>query len=153
MNWLTDFKEFIKRGNVLELAIGVAIGTAFNRIVTSLVEDILMPPIGLFVGGVDFSHLRIPLEAEVTINYGSFVNHVIHFLIIALSLYLVFRTASSLQRRSIERTPPMKSCPMCYSQIPRDAKRCSFCTSYLIRSNVKKQRSNREWHSASNERN
>lgn len=149
MNWLADFKSFVQRGNVLELAIGVAVGTAFNKIVGSLVDDILMPPIGLFIGGVDFSHLHIQLtrisylsysEGEnVTINYGNFINHVIHFLIIALSLFLVFRIADRLRGKKAANEQPTTMCPMCLSPIPKEAVRCPSCTSYLIRTTIRKQ--------------
>jgi large conductance mechanosensitive channel len=145
-----EFKAFIMRGNVMDLAIGVIIGGAFGAIVSSLVSDIVMPPIGLLLGGVDFSSLYILLKAgdpagpygslvdaqaagAVTINYGVFLNTVISFLIIALVIFLLVKAMNKLQRE--EEAPPAapttKKCPFCLSEIAIEATRCAFCTSEL----------------------
>ncbi|MBN1641786.1 MAG: large conductance mechanosensitive channel protein MscL [Anaerolineae bacterium] len=147
---LKEFKAFVLRGNVIDLAIGVIIGAAFGAIVTSLVNDILMPPVGLLLGGVDFANLYILLKAgdpigpyaalgdaqaagAVTINYGTFINTVISFLIIALVLFLIVRAFNQLKRK--EEAPPAapttQKCPYCLSEIPIGATRCPHCTSEL----------------------
>jgi large conductance mechanosensitive channel len=143
---LKEFKEFIMRGNVLDLAIAVIIGAAFGKIVTSLVNDVLMPPIGLLLGKVDFSNLFINLsgtpytslaEAQAagaaTINYGIFLNNIIDFLIVALVIFFMIRTVNRLQRK--KEAPPAeattKECPFCLSTVPVKATRCPFCTSQL----------------------
>lgn len=138
-----EFKEFIMRGNVLDLAVGIIIGAAFGKIVTSLVNDIVMPPIGLVLARVDFSNLFIDLsgthhasldEAKkagaATINYGIFLNNVIDFLIVAFIIFLVVREANKLRRRPAE-APNTKECPYCASAISLKAKRCPNCTSQL----------------------
>ncbi len=140
-----EFREFITRGNVIDLAIAVIIGAAFGAIVTSLVNDILMPPIGLLLGKVDFSSLFINLsstpvgsvaEAKAkgipTINYGLFINAVIAFLILALVLFFIIRGVNRLKReKPSEETgqQTMRECPYCYSNIPVKATRCPSCTS------------------------
>lgn len=136
---LKEFKEFIARGNVIDLAVAVIIGAAFGRIVTSLVERVLMPPIGLLLGRVDFSNLFIDLsgqnppslaEAEIrglpVIAYGTFLNDVISFLIIAWVIFLLVRTINRLRA---EQPPPpdTKDCPYCLTAIPMAATRCSAC--------------------------
>jgi large conductance mechanosensitive channel len=136
---LKEFKEFAMRGNVIDLAVGVIIGAAFGKIVTSLVNDILMPPLGLLIGNVDFSDLVLTLKqgAEgvkpVTLNYGLFINNVISFLIVAFSVFLMVRAINALKRK--EPVPPPapseKSCPQCAMTIPIAAKRCGHCTSAL----------------------
>ncbi len=144
-----EFREFIMRGNVLDLAIGIIIGAAFNSIVNSLVNDIIMPPIGLLLGRVDFSNLYINLSGQeypslaaaqeagaATINYGLFINQVINFLIVALVIFLIVRQVNNLRRRmetSPEETPSptTKRCPYCFSEISIKATRCAYCTSEL----------------------
>jgi large conductance mechanosensitive channel len=139
----TDFKEFIMRGSVLDLAVGVIIGAAFGKIVTSLVSDIIMPPIGLILARVDFTNLFIELsnvhhatldEAKkagaATINYGVFLNNVIDFFIVASVIFLVVRQANRLRRQPAA-APNTKECPYCVSPIPLNAKRCPNCTSQL----------------------
>ena len=141
---LKEFKDFLMRGNVLDLAVAVIIGGAFGGIVTSLVNDILMPPIGLLFGKVDFSSLYINLsdtaystlaDAQAagapTINYGTFINTIINFLIIALTIFLVIRTANRLQKPEETEAPSTKECPHCLSTIPLKATRCPHCTSQL----------------------
>ncbi len=146
---LKEFKEFALKGNVLDLAIGVIIGGAFGKIITSLVNDIIMPLVGLLVGKVDFSNLFIPLgrgsfitieEAKLagvaTFNYGLFINNVIDFLIIAFSIFLVIKQLNRLTRKrkeekAIEETPLTKKCGFCYSEIHKEATRCPHCTSII----------------------
>lgn len=141
---LKEFKAFIMRGNVLDLAVAVIIGAAFGKIVTSLVNDIIMPPIGLIVGNVDFGNLFINMSGKpysslseaqaagaATINYGMFLNNVINFLIIALAIFLIVRTANRIQlpKKSEQTIPTTKECPFCLSTIPVKAVKCAYCTS------------------------
>jgi len=151
---LKDFKAFIMRGNVVDLAVGVIIGAAFGAIVKSLVDDIIMPPIGLATGGLDFSNKFILLKegakaagpyasladakgaGAVTLNYGVFVNNIITFLIIAAAVFLLVRMISRLHMEQVAMAPPpaaptTKACPYCATQIPIPAKRCPNCTSQL----------------------
>jgi large conductance mechanosensitive channel len=142
---LKEFKAFIMRGNVLDLAVAVIIGAAFGKIISSLVNDVLMPPIGLILGKVDFSNLFINLSGTpyssldaaqaagaATINYGLFLNNVIDFLIVALVIFLVVRAANNLQRsKPAPAAPTTKECPYCLSTIPIMAARCAYCTSEL----------------------
>ncbi len=129
-----EFKEFAMRGSVLDMAVGIIIGAAFGSIVSSLVADVLMPPIGLLLGKVDFANLVIPLSDTVTINYGRFINAVISFLIVAFSLFLVIRGMNRLQKKA-ETAPPAapttKDCPFCATAVPIKAVRCPHCTSDL----------------------
>ncbi|RFU66060.1 large conductance mechanosensitive channel protein MscL [Peribacillus glennii] len=140
----TEFKKFIMRGNVLDLAIGVVIGAAFNKIVDSTVNDILMPPIGLIVGKVDFSNLYINLSDKdysslaaareagaATINYGLFINNVLNFLIISFVIFLLIRQVNRFHKKEEPKAAETKKCPECISDIPVVAKRCPACTSYL----------------------
>jgi large conductance mechanosensitive channel len=141
---LKEFKEFIMRGNVLDLAIGIIIGAAFGKIVTSFVGDILMPPIGLVLGKVDFANLFINLsdkhystlaEAKAagaaTINYGLFISAIIDFLVIALVIFLVVRQANRLRKEAPPAEPDTHDCPFCLSAVPIKAVRCAHCTSEL----------------------
>lgn len=147
---LKEFKEFAMRGNVVDMAVGIIIGAAFGTIVNSLVSDIMMPPIGILLGNVDFANLFLVIKegkvagpyetvaaakaAEaVTVNYGLFINTVISFLIVAFSVFLVIRNVNRLKRK--EDAPPAapatKECPFCISVIPLKATRCPRCTSDL----------------------
>lgn len=142
-----EFQKFILRGNVLDLAVGVIIGAAFGKIVTSLVNDILMPPIGLLLGGVDFSNLFISLGGEhyasladaqaagaATINYGMFINTLIDFLIIGLVIFLLVRSVNRLQeadKPAEPAAPKTRDCPFCKTEIAVEAVRCPACTSQL----------------------
>jgi large conductance mechanosensitive channel len=140
-----EFREFAMRGNVLDMAVGIIIGVAFGAIVTSLVNDIIMPPIGLALGGIDFSNLFVNLSGgsyaslsaaeeagAVTINYGVFVNTVINFIIIAFVLFLVVRSMNKLRRKEeTPAEPTTKECPFCIAQIPIEATRCPHCTSQI----------------------
>ena len=141
---LDEFKKFAMRGNVLDLAVAVIIGAAFGAIVVSFVNDILMPPIGLLLGGVDFSNLFISLDGQSypslaaaqeagapTINYGVFINTVINFLIIAFAIFLIVRLANRMQKEEAPGEPTTKECPHCISTIPIRATRCPNCTSHL----------------------
>lgn len=139
---LKEFKDFIARGNVIDLAVAVIIGAAFGRLVTSLVEGVIMPPIGLLLGGVDFSNLFVDLSGErpasladaelrglPVIKYGAFLNDVITFLIIALVIFLIVKAINRLKRQEV--TELTKECRYCFSTIHVEAKRCSSCTSQL----------------------
>jgi len=144
---LREFKAFIMRGNVLDLAVAVIIGAAFGKIISSLVADVLMPPIGLVLGKVDFSNLYLNLSTmsypslaaakaagAPTVNYGMFLNAGIDFLIVAFVLFMVIRTANRMQQKLAkpEVPPPeTKDCQYCYSAIPVKATRCGHCTSSL----------------------
>lgn len=141
---LKEFRDFIMRGNVLDLAVAVIIGGAFGRIISSLVNDIIMPPVGLLLGKVDFNNLFISLSGAAytslkdaqaagapTLNYGVFVNTVIDFLIVALVIFLVVRVANRLQRPQPQPAPTTKECPYCATTIALKAVRCPNCTSDL----------------------
>jgi large conductance mechanosensitive channel len=140
-----EFKQFASRGNVIDLAIGVIIGAAFGKIVTSLVTDVVMPPIGLVIGRVDFKNLYIALNGQTyaslaeaqkagapTINYGVFVNSVIEFAIVAFVVFLLVRQVNKLMPPpAVAPGEPRRDCPDCASSIPTRARRCPFCTSTL----------------------
>jgi large conductance mechanosensitive channel len=139
-----EFKEFISRGNVIDLATAVVIGAAFGKIIDSLVKDIIMPPIGLVLNKVDFSNLFINLgsgdyntlaEAQAaaapTINYGNFLNQVITFVIVAFAIFLVIKQANRFRRASEPAAPTEKTCPHCIMKIALAATRCPHCTSSL----------------------
>lgn len=139
-----EFKEFIMRGSVVDLAIGVVIGAAFGKIVTSFVEDVLMPPIGLLLGGVDFSNLFINLSGKAypsiaaakaagaaTLNYGIFLNNIINFLIIAFAIFLLIKQINRMQRPAPAAAPTTKDCPYCLSAVPLKATKCAHCTAEL----------------------
>jgi large conductance mechanosensitive channel len=140
-----EFKEFILRGNVLDLAVGIIIGAAFGKIVTSFVNDVLMPPIGLILGKVDFSNLFLDLSGTQhttlaaaraagapTLNYGLFLNAVIDFLIVAFAIFMLIRQVNRMMPK--KEAPPAPSdvkCPYCLSSVPGGATRCAHCTSML----------------------
>ncbi|HUV90156.1 MAG TPA: large conductance mechanosensitive channel protein MscL [Anaerolineae bacterium] len=141
-----EFKEFILRGSVLDLAIGIIIGAAFGKIVTSFVNDILMPPVGLLLGKVDFANLFINLSGQpyatladakaagaATINYGLFTNAVLDFIIVAFVIFLIVRQVNRMRRKpaAVSAEPTTKECPYCFSVIPIKALRCPNCTSDL----------------------
>ncbi|MBT9150020.1 MAG: Large-conductance mechanosensitive channel [candidate division WS2 bacterium] len=144
---LKEFKEFAMRGNLVDLAIGFIVGAAFRKIVTSLVNDIVMPPIGLLLGRVNFSNLFLNIsgvtysslaEAKAagapTINYGLFLNTIIDFIIVAFVMFLVVKQINRLRTQLDKKpaaAPKTKDCPYCYSSIPLKARRCPFCTSEL----------------------
>jgi len=147
---LKDFKEFAMRGTVVDMAVGIIIGAAFGTIVNSLVSDVIMPPIGLILGNVDFSSLFIVLKdgkvagpyeslaaakasGAVTVNYGLFINTIMSFLIIAFAVFLIVRNINKIRREKEAPTavPTTKECPYCLSTIPIKATRCAHCTSEL----------------------
>jgi|SRR5206468_8382664 len=142
---LKDFKEFAVRGNVLDLAVAVVIGAAFGKIVTSLVNDILMPPIGLVLGRADFTNLFVDLSGQThstlaeakaagaaTLNYGVFVNTVLDFVLVAFAIFLLIRQVNKLKSKPAPAAVTTKECPYCLSLIPLKASRCASCTSDLL---------------------
>lgn len=142
---LQDFKTFIMRGNVMDMAVGIIIGAAFTQIVNSFVDDVLMPPIGLISGGTDFSNLFVSLTGEhfetlaqaqaagaPLLKYGLFLNAIIQFLIVSFAIFLLIRFVNRLSAPKTEEVAPdTKHCPYCCSQIPLQASRCPHCTSEL----------------------
>lgn len=143
MQIIKEFKEFAVKGNVIDLAVGIIIGGAFNKIVSSLVNDIVMPPIGMLIGRVDFTNLFITLDANrytslaeaqlagaPTINYGLFINNVIQFIIMAFIIFLIIRQINRLKRKEeiAPSRPHVKECPFCTSSIPIKASKCPQCT-------------------------
>ncbi|WP_027417649.1 large conductance mechanosensitive channel protein MscL [Aneurinibacillus terranovensis] len=159
MKFIDDFKKFISKGNVVNLAVGVAMGAAFNNIVTSLVNDIIMPPLGKVLSGVDFSELFINLSSHkyatladakkagvATINYGLFLNNVLRFLIIALTLFFIVRAYTRLvelaefrdKAAKEAKNPDKKECPFCLSDVLFNASRCPACTSFFETGESKK---------------
>ena len=141
---LKEFKEFAMRGNVIDMAVGIIIGAAFGKIVTSLVADVLTPPLGKLMGNVDFSNLFICLSAEqyptleaakaagvATINYGIFINTIIDFIILAFAIFMLVRQVNRFKKAPAPAAPAEKECPFCVSMIPVKATRCPHCTSQL----------------------
>jgi large conductance mechanosensitive channel len=146
---LKDFKAFVMRGNVVDLAVGVIIGAAFGAIVKSLVDDVIMPPIGLATGGIDFSNKFVVLQegskaaapyasladakeaGAVTLNYGLFINQIVTFLIVAFCVFLLVRAINRMHAPPPAAAPTTKTCPQCATEIPLSAKRCPNCTSQL----------------------
>jgi large conductance mechanosensitive channel len=144
-----EFKAFVMRGNVMDLAVGVIIGAAFGSVVKSLVDDVIMPPIGLATGGVDFANKYVLLKegakapgpyeslaaaktaGAVTMNYGAFINTLITFLIVALAVFVLVRMVNRLYRKPAEATPDTRPCPFCTMTIANAATRCPNCTSEL----------------------
>ena len=144
-----EFREFALRGNVMDMAVGIIIGAAFTSIVTSLVSDIIMPPLGLLLGGVDFSNFYLTIKpgspagpynaladagaaGAVTINYGLFINAIISFLLVALAMFFLIRAINRLQTEDEPTSEPSsKNCPFCMATIPIKASRCPQCTSHL----------------------
>ena len=144
MGMVKEFKEFIMRGNVMDMAVGVIVGGAFGAIVNSLVNDVIMPVISLATGKVDFSNLFVSLDgtkyatlAEAqeaggsVFAYGSFIQAVIEFLIIALCIFLMVKGVNKLRKPEPEAAPTTKVCPFCKNEVPLEATRCGFCTSEL----------------------
>ena len=147
---IKEFKEFVMRGSVLDMAVGIIIGAAFGSIISSLVADVIMPPIGLLLGNIDFSNLFLVLKegkvagpyeslaaakaaGAVSINYGFFINTIITFLIVAFAVFLLIRSVNKLVRQQAAppSVPTTKECPYCLSTIPIKASRCGHCTSEL----------------------
>jgi len=145
---LKEFKEFAMRGNVIDMAVGIIIGAAFGTIIGTMVSDVLMPPIGLLLGNVDFSNLFVVLKdgkiagpyatvaaakgaGAVTLNYGLFLNTVVNFLIVAFAIFFLIRGMNALKKKEAA-LPTTKECPHCLSTIPIKATRCGHCTSELM---------------------
>jgi large conductance mechanosensitive channel len=141
---LKEFKKFALQGNVADMAVGIIIGAAFGKIVSSLVVDILMPPIGLLVGKIDFSSLFFNLSGQEyaslaaakaagapTLNYGLFLNNVFDFLIVAFVIFLLVKQMNRLKAKEAPAAPTTRECPRCLSAVPLKASRCAFCTSDL----------------------
>ena len=145
---LKEFRDFAMRGNVIDLAIGVIIGASFGAIINSLVKDILMPPLGVLLGKVDFANLFLVLQAgipaepyatladaqaagAVTMNYGLFINGIVSFVIVAFAIFLLIRTLNRLQKPASAADPTTKECPYCFTTISIKARRCPNCTSQL----------------------
>ncbi len=144
MSMWKEFKEFASKGSVLDLAVGVIIGAAFGKITTSLVGDVLMPPLGLVLGKVDFTNLFVDLSGKgyptlaaaktagaPTINYGIFINTVLEFFIVAFAIFILVKWINKLTRRDQAKAPTTKDCPRCCETIPVKATRCPKCTSEL----------------------
>ncbi|WP_390620492.1 large-conductance mechanosensitive channel protein MscL [Polystyrenella longa] len=134
---IKEFKEFAMKGNVMDMAVGIIIGAGFGKIVSSLVNDIIMPPIGLLMGNVDFSELSYEIAAEgadgepVVIKYGQFVNTVLDFVIIAFVIFLFIKQMNRLKSKEPDPTPTEKKCPKCLLLVPIEASRCGHCTSEI----------------------
>lgn len=141
---LKEFKDFVLKGNVIDFAVAVIIGAAFGKIVTSLTNDIIMPPIGLLLGGVNFTDLFIALDGiqyeslaiaqaagAPTINYGVFINTIIDFVIVAFVIFMIIRSMNRMKKQPAPAAPTTKECKYCYTQIPIPATRCPNCTSEL----------------------
>jgi len=139
MAMISEFKEFAMRGNVVDMAVGIIIGGAFGKIVSSFVNDVIMPPIGMLLGNADFSSLAITLKeqtaeiAAVTLKYGVFINTVLDFIIVAFAIFIVIKQMNRLQKKDVApaAAPTTRECPMCYSVIPIKATRCPHCTSEI----------------------
>jgi len=142
---IKEFKEFAMRGNVLDMAVGIIIGAAFGQIVTSFVQDVLMPPIGRLLGHVDFSNLFVNLSGTLyptiaaakaagaaTLNYGLFLNTIINFLIVAFAVFLLVRQVNRLAPKPAPAPAATRDCPYCLTAIPLKATRCAHCTSELL---------------------
>ena len=144
---LEEFKKFAMRGNVVDMAVGIIIGAAFGKIISSLVKDVIMPPIGKLMGNVDFGGLFVNLgevpyqtlalaqEAGApTINYGMFINTVLDFLIVAFAIFMVIKGMNSMKKKeeAAQEEPTTKDCPECLSEIPLAAERCKFCASEVV---------------------
>ncbi len=137
MSWWEDFKKFALKGNMLDLAIAVVIGAAFGKVVNSFVSDVMMPPLGFLIGGVDFNSLAIKLsvpgihQAPVEIRYGAFISSLIDFLIISGAVFLALKAIMKMRKASPAEEAQTKDCPECCSPIPLKAKKCPHCCSTL----------------------
>jgi len=139
---IKEFKEFVVKGNVLDMAVGIIIGASFGKVVTSFVSDVMMPPIGLLLGKVDFSNLFINLSGKsfesladakkagaATLNYGLFLNTTIDFLIVGFAIFILVRQVNRMKRQAPAAAPVTRECPYCFTDIPVKATRCPHCTS------------------------
>ena len=141
---LKEFREFAMRGNVMDMAVGIIIGGAFGKIVSSLVADVIMPPIGMLLGKLDFTNLFVDLSGggyatlaaakeagAPTLNYGLFINSILDFVIVAFAIFLVIKQLNRLKKETPPPPPNTRECPECLSSIPKAAKRCSQCTAQV----------------------
>ena len=144
MGFISEFKDFAMKGNVLDMAVGIIIGVAFGGIINSLVKDVIMPPIGMIMGGINFADLFIVLDGKTyasltaaqaaaapTINYGLFINAIINFLIVTLAIFMLIRQVNAAKKKPAPPEPNSKECPFCKESIPKAAVKCSHCTSDL----------------------
>ena len=137
MSMMQEFKKFAMRGNVLDMAIGIVMGVAFGAIVTSLVNDVIMPPVGVLLGGVDFSKMGITLKEAtetapaVVMKWGVFINSIITFIIVAFSMFLIVKAMNAAKKKEEAAPPSTKTCPECQMSIPIAAKKCGYCTTVL----------------------
>lgn len=144
MGFIGEFRDFAMKGNVLDMAVGIIIGAAFGGIVNSLVKDVIMPPIGMIMGGINFADMFVALDGKTyatlaaaqaaaapTINYGLFINAVINFIIVALAIFLLIRQVNAARKKPAPPEPNSKECPFCREMIPKAAIKCSHCTSDL----------------------
>jgi len=139
MSVVKEFKEFAMRGNVLDLAIGIIIGGAFGKVVSSMVNDVLMPPIGVLIGGVDFSTFGLTLKEAVgqtpasILKYGVFLNNIIDFTIVAFAVFIIVKAVNRMKRKEVAppAAPTTKQCPECFMVIPIEATKCGHCTTKL----------------------
>ena len=138
MSVVKEFKEFAMRGNMLDLAIGIIIGGAFGKVVSSVVNDVLMPPLGVLIGGVDFSSFGLTLKEAVdktpatVLKYGVFLNNMIDFVIVAFAVFMIVKAVNRMKRKAeVPPAPTSKACPECFMTIPLEAKRCGHCATKL----------------------
>jgi large conductance mechanosensitive channel len=144
MGFISEFRDFAMKGNVLDMAVGIIIGAAFGGIVNSLVKDVIMPPVGMMMGGINFADMFVALDGKTyatlaaaqaaaapTINYGLFINAVINFIIVALAIFLLIRQVNAARKKPAPPEPNSKECPFCKESIPKAAVKCSHCTSDL----------------------
>ena len=144
MGFIGEFKEFAVKGNVIDMAVGIIIGAAFGSIVNSLVKDVIMPPIGMLMGGINFADMFLALDGKAyatlseaqaaaapTINYGLFINSIISFIIVALAIFVLIKQINAMKKQPAPPDPNTKECPYCKESIPKAAVKCSHCTSDL----------------------
>jgi large conductance mechanosensitive channel len=144
MGFIGEFKEFAVKGNVIDMAVGIIIGAAFGSIVNSLVKDVIMPPIGMLMGGINFADMFVSLDGKAyatlaeaqaaaapTINYGLFINSIISFIIVALAIFVLIKQINAIKKQPAPADPDTKECPYCRESIPIAAVKCSHCTSDL----------------------
>jgi len=144
MGFIGEFKEFAVKGSVIDMAVGIIIGAAFGSIVNSLVKDVIMPPIGMLMGGINFADMFVALDGKAyatlseaqaaaapTINYGLFINSIISFIIVALAIFMLIKQINAMKKQPVPADPNTKECPYCKESIPIAAVKCSHCTSDL----------------------
>ncbi len=144
MGFISEFRDFAMKGNVLDMAVGIIIGAAFGGIISSLVKDVIMPPIGMIMGGINFADMFVALDGKTyatlaaaqaaaapTINYGLFINAIINFIIVALAIFVLISRVNAARKKPAPPEPNSKECPFCREMIPKAAVKCSHCTSDL----------------------